>query len=322
MIRRIVTTLALILFSMLASASGPRKLIFDTDWWTDVDDACAIRILLDADRRGDIELLGICLSAVNATSAKSLDSFLRHEGCTDIPLGADKQATDYNGKPCYHQLIIDSCKDDRARDLVGCEDCVDFYRRLLAESKGKVDIVAVGYPNALARLLESGPDEHSRLSGEQLVRRKAGNLYMMAGNYPSGKENNFCRTERSRKAGATVCSQWPGKITFLGFETGIKVVAGGRLDADDLLHEVLVSHKSGNGRYAWDPMTTLIAITGNPVSEGYVPVRGTNKVNAADGSNTFIPSKRGKHSYVVMDREARWYADRIDALLARPCTIK
>lgn len=317
MFKRSFTALALMLICCMAFAAGPRKLIFDTDWWTDVDDACAIRLLLDAERRGDADLLGICLSAVNETSVKSLDSFLRHEGRTDLPLGADKEATDFSGKPCYHQLVIDRCADNGARDIDDCEDCVRFYRRLLAGSRGKVDIIAVGYPNALARLLESGPDRYSRLSGEKLVRRKVSHLWMMAGNYPSGAENNFRRSERSRRGGATVCSIWPGKIIFLGYEVGIEVTAGGRLKNDDLLHEVLVSHGSAGGRYAWDPLTTLIAISGDPAAEGFDLVTGTNTVNPADGSNTFTPSADGRHAYVVMNRDRSWYVDRLDTLLGR-----
>ena len=40
--------------SIIASAQCTKPVIFDTDWWTDVDDACAVRILLDAERKGDV----------------------------------------------------------------------------------------------------------------------------------------------------------------------------------------------------------------------------------------------------------------------------
>lgn len=317
MARRITIVLLLTLVSFVSIPAGPRKIIFDTDWWTDVDDACAIRILLDADRRGEVDLLGICMSAVTGTSATSLDSYLRHEGCPDIPLGADKDATDYTGRPSYHQTVIDCCADRGARNLDDCEDCVDFYRRLLAGAGGKVDIIAVGYPNALAKLLESGPDGYSRLSGVKLVRRKVRHLWMMAGNYPEGKENNFTRTGRSKKAGALVCGTWPTGITFLGYEVGVRVKAGGKLLEDDVLHKALAAHGSASGRFAWDPMTTLMAISGNPVEEGYAVVTGTNVVDPASGANVFTPSPEGRHRYVVMDREPDWFAARLDSLLAR-----
>lgn len=108
-----------------------------------------------------------------------------------------------------------------------------------------------------------------------------------------------------------------GKITFLGYEVGVKVIAGGRLAGNDLLHEVLDSHGSGKGRYAWDPLTTLLAISGNPASEGFELVTGTNTVNPSDGSNTFTPSTDGRHAYIVLKRTPGWYAGRLDALLQR-----
>lgn len=315
--RKTAMLLLLALVSCQYAVSKPRQVIFDTDWWTDVDDACAVRLLLDAASAGQVDLKGICLSALCPTSARSFDSFLKYEGCSGLPLAADFDATDYTGRPSYHQTVISGCGDPSARSNEDCEGCVSFYRRILSQSRGRVDIIAVGYPNTLAKLLQSCPDEYSRLSGRRLVRRKVGRLWMMAGLYPNGRENNFCRTERSRLAGAQVCAEWPTEIIFLGYEVGIQVRAGGRLPADDLLHQVLKVHGSAGGRYAWDPMTTLMAVSGSPEAEGYHTVRGTNVVNPEDGSNVFTVSKRGRHSYVVMDFPAQWYADRLDGLLSR-----
>ena len=36
-----------------------RKMILGTDWWTDCDDAVALRLLAKAHKAGDITLLGI-----------------------------------------------------------------------------------------------------------------------------------------------------------------------------------------------------------------------------------------------------------------------
>ena len=304
--KKIILSIILISVTVLASA-GKRQIIFDTDWWTNVDDACAIRLLLNAQRDGTVDLKGICLSAVRPTSIPSLASFLRSEGAPEIPLGADFQATDFNGIPCYHQLLIDAVK----APVPECEDCVEFYRRILSECRGKLDIIAVGYPNALARLLESGPDKYSKLDGRQLVRRKVKHLWMMAGNYPSGKENNFSRTPRSVSAGMKICSGWPGRITFLGHEVGIQVVAGGALAGHDLLHKVLAAHGSAAGRYAWDPLTVLLALG----YDGFAETRGTNSVIADDGTNEFSESRHGRHGYVSLTMTPKQHAERLDTLL-------
>lgn len=296
----------------------PREIIFDTDWWTDVDDACALRLMLNAEKSHNIKLAGVCLSAVDGESFESMRKFLFYEGRGDLCFGADMEANDYPGKSKWKKTIINSVETDLQADIdCPVEDCVDFYRRLLSGAKGKVDIVAVGFPNTLARLLESGPDKWSRLSGIQLIRRKVGHLYLMAGQFPEGKEHNICLSERSRAAGVTVTSTWPGTILFLGFEVGIRVKCGGQLPHTDLVHKVLVAHGSAGGRYAWDPLTSWIALLGSPEAAGFGTVRGTCIVDPIDGSNTFIASPRGRHRYVTMLHEPSWYSTQLDAILKK-----
>jgi len=314
--------LFLLIFAVLCFAAPTtartREIIFDTDWWTDVDDACALRLMLNADKLHQIKLAGVCLSAVDGESFESIRKFLSYEGRADINVGADMEATDYPGKSKWKKTIINSVKEDPAVvNEKAVEDCVDFYRRLLSEANKKVDIVAVGFPNTLARLLESGPDKWSKLNGIQLVRRKVGHLYLMAGKFPEGKEHNICLSERSRSAGLTVASKWPGKIVFLGFEVGIQVKCGGQLPPDDLVHKVLVAHGSAGGRYAWDPLTSWIATLASPQAAGFSTVRGTCVVDPEDGSNSFVTSPKGHHCYVTMDHEPSWYTTRLDAMLQK-----
>ena len=297
------------------SSDGPVSLIFDTDWWTDVDDACAVRILSSAAKAGEIDLKGVCLSAVDSDSYESIGKFLAYEGLGDVLVGADKQATDFKGHPLYRGVINASSPRGGLSDA-DVTDCVRFYRQILSSSRGKVDIVAVGFPNTLSRLLESGPDRFSRLSGVELVKKKVGTLYLMAGKYPEGREHNFCLSDRSRKAGKVVCDKWPGEIVFLGFEVGIEVVSGGSLPQDDLLHKVLEVHGSGGGRYMWDPLTLVMAIKGSPEAAGFSSVRGTCILNEETGENKFAESPDGLHRYVKMQHEGSWYAARLDAILS------
>ena len=294
---------------------APRHIIFDTDWWTDVDDACAIRTLLQAEREGKVRLEGICLSAVRATSVPSLSSFLASEGRRGVFIGADKEATDYPGTPSYHQLLIDACPQCGADSLATVADAVGFYRKILSEADGQVDIVTVGFMNALSRLLLSGPDKYSPLSGEELVRQKVRHLWSMAGKYPEGKEYNFANTERSRRAGAVICAQWPTDVTFLGYEIGTQVRVGGKLPEDDLLHRVLTVHGSASGRYAWDPMLTLMACLDSPEEAGFETVRGRVTLDSETGCNHFASDAGGPHAYVRMVRDSAWFAARFRRIL-------
>lgn len=78
-----------------------RKFILGTDWWTDCDDAVAIRMLSRAHRRGEIELVGIGMNACMPYSVSSLRGFMEAEGIGDVPLGIDLDATDFGGNPPY-----------------------------------------------------------------------------------------------------------------------------------------------------------------------------------------------------------------------------
>lgn len=56
----------LVAMAFAAVSCGPRPVILDTDWWTDVDDAMAVRLALRADERDEIRLMGICVDAAAA----------------------------------------------------------------------------------------------------------------------------------------------------------------------------------------------------------------------------------------------------------------
>lgn len=308
--------LLLLAGSLTLACSRPVQIVLDTDWWTDVDDAMAVRLLANLQSDKVLELKGINLCAYDSTSVETLSKFMVYEGLGDLPLAVDKQAGDYPGHPNYRQAILnDSTVKARCHTLDDCEDCVEFYRRILAGSRKKVDIVSVGFANALARLLESGPDRYSPLDGETLVRRKVGHLWMMAGQFPEGREHNIHLSQRSREAARTVCTRWPTPVTFLGFEVGIRVEAGGKLSEGDLLHDILVAYGAADGRYSWDPMTVLLAASGSPEAAGYDSVRGTVVVDTSDGSNSFVPSPDGPHSYVVMKEDPQFYLDLLNGLL-------
>lgn len=312
-IKRIFAIIAAILVAANLPAQ-PRAVIFDTDWWTDVDDACAIRILHSAHKDDLVEIKGICLSALDEYSVESLSTFMNYEGMDGIMIGADKEATDFPGKSCFHEYLAKNGPEAAFKSVDEIEDAVDFYRRILSESRRKVDIIVVGFPNTIARLLESKPDRYSRHNGVELVRRKVGTLWIMAGKYPDGSEHNFNLTERSRKAGAKVCKEWPGRIVFLGYEIGIKVQAGGTLPDGDLLRKVLILHNDFNGRDAWDPMTVYMACLGNPEKAGFNVIRGMNSVNPKDGSNVFTEGK-GRHSYVIFKESPDVIKSALDGIL-------
>ena len=282
-----------------------RKFILDTDWWTDCDDAVAVRLLCNAHRLGKVEILGININACMPNSIPSLDVFTRDCG-VNVPLGIDHSATDFEGIPSYQDHLAAVRKVERQNGDV--PDGVDFYLKLLSNAEdNSVEILSIGFTQVLAGLLK-----HPIGSG--LVARKVKHLWIMAGKWDEqgGKEYNFYKNELTCRSGSELCAGWTSPITFLGFEVGETVKTGAHLPDGDLLKQVLIDHGSPNGRCSWDPMLIYLAITGSPEEAGYRCVYGHAEVDASDGSNQFTEDPQGPHRYVVKLHEDSYYAAAID----------
>lgn len=292
-----------------------RTVILGTDWFSDCDDALAVRLLVNFHRMRRIRLLGVCINACLPESAASLDAFLRYSGVV-VPIALDRSATNFEGHGSYQHNLTNLPSKILTNDQA--EEPVAFYRRLLAAAEEPVDIMEIGFPQVLSALLASSADEYSPLSGCELVRSKVRHLWIMAGKWDEdgGREHNFCNTRVASEAAAHLCRDWSAPITFLGFEVGVSVISARNIPADDPLHQVLIDHGSPDGRCSWDPMLIMLGVDGDPEHAGYRCVRGRAEVNAADGANRFYPDAGGPHRYVVKMYPDEFYADEIDRCLA------
>ena len=293
-----------------------RKFILGTDFWTDCDDCVALRLLTRAVKAGEISLLGVAINACMEHSVASLVGFLRADGVPDVPVGLDRDATDYGGAPPYQKRLAERFAPDLSNACA--EDALSLYRRLLAESAdGEVELLEIGYPQVLAALLTSEGDAYSPKDGRTLVKEKVKKIWMMAGKWDKDgeKENNFCRAERSRIGGDAFCRLSPVPVTFLGWEIGNGVFTGGNVDKDDHLQFALRDHGSIEGRDSGDPMLVHMALIGDEEKAGYKTVRGWATVNAETGANHFHPDETGAHTYVVKTKKDDYYADAINSIL-------
>ena len=293
-----------------------RKFILGTDWWTDCDDAVALRLISIAVKAKKAQLLGICINGCMEYSVASVKGFLKNEGVFDIPVGIDISATDFGGTPRYQKRLAELMPNVTNKDA---EDGVRLYRRLLEEASEPVEIIEIGYLQVFAALLKSGADDISEKSGIDLVREKVSKLWVMAGKWDADgeKENNFCRNERSRVAGKEFCDLCPVPITFLGWEVGRGILTGGSLDKNDALYHALCDHGSYNGRDSWDPMLVMTALIGDEDKAGYTTVRGTASVDPETGANKFMRDSNGKHSFVIKKHDDRYYAEQINSIITQ-----
>ena len=292
-----------------------RNFILGTDWWTDCDDAVAMRLVTRFIKEGKMNLLGIGMNGCMPYSVASLKGFLAADGVENIPIGLDAEATDFGGNPPYQKRLAEDYGQGVSNE--DAPNAVGLYRKLLAEAKEPVEIMEIGYPQVLAGVLKSRGDDISSQSGIELFKEKVSKVWMMAGKWDANgeKENNFCRNERSRKAGKEFCELCPVPVTFLGWEVGVGVSTGSKLNKDDHLYRAMVDHGSPNGRYSWDPMLVLMAILGDEEKAGYTCVKGTAQVNDRDGTNIFVKNEKGNHQYVVKKYENAYYEEQVDALL-------
>ena len=291
-----------------------RKFILGTDWWTDCDDAVAMRLTARAVKAKEVQVLGIGINACMENSVASLKAFLLAEGIDSIPIGIDQSATDFGGNPPYQKRLAELMPNVKNSDA---ENAVRLYRRLLAQANDPIEIMEIGYLQVISSVLQSKADDISEKSGLELFSEKVSKVWVMAGKWDADgeKENNFCRNMRSRIAGRDFCELCPVPVTFLGWEVGYGVITGNHLDNNDHLYTVLRDHGSENGRHSWDPMLVLMALIGDEEKAGYKTVTGTASVDAESGKNYFIRSDAGKHKFVIKQQENCFYEEQINRLL-------
>lgn len=289
-----------------------KKLIIGSDWWTDCDDAVAMRIFARAHNSGRVSVLGFIINACMDISVASLDSFLQKEGLGELPIGLDTAATDFGRNPAYQKRLAQSAQ--RKKSNADAEDPVRLYRRLLAESDTAVEIAEIGYLQTAAALLASPADDISDKTGLELVKQKVSRFWVMAGAWPSGRENNFARNKRSIDGGAYFVKNCPVPITFLGYEVGYSVISGANLAKDDHLKLAMTDNGFPDGRSSWDPMLALLATGDSVVGDDYDGVTGKAYVDAITGENSFVKGD-GPHTYTVKKYPDGYYADKINAYI-------
>ena len=76
-----------------------KQIIFGTDWWTDCDDAVALRLITRFVKEEKIDLLGIVINACMEHSVASVRAFLEADGLEGVKLGIDLSARNFGGNP-------------------------------------------------------------------------------------------------------------------------------------------------------------------------------------------------------------------------------
>ena len=164
----------------------PVKIIFDTDIGGDCDDAGALALLHSLCEKGEAELLAVTGCYATPYLAGGIDAINTHYG-RRVPVGILHDRFDprdrtegYNG---YDKSVAEHFPHSFP-DWRQVPDSVRLIRQKLEEAAdGEITLVATGPLTTLGRLVLSGPDEVSPLSGKELIEKKIRRTVVMGGRF-------------------------------------------------------------------------------------------------------------------------------------------
>lgn len=279
-----VTALLLIAVSPLAAAnaSGPKKVIFDTDMCLDVDDVGALAMLHAMADLGEVEILAITFNETHKDAAAAIDAINTWYGRGDIPIGI------YKGKledPDNSKYLGPLAKFPN--DLTNNEapTALKVYSDVLAAQSDKsVTIISVGFLNNLHDLLKADPE---------LVKSKVAELTVMAGVRNDGF--NLVRHGLVSQS-EYVIHNWPTPLVVSQF--GHRTLTGTTLIESPKSNPVREAYfkwfdDSFKGRSSWDQVTVLYGVRGTKryfkhVTDGKGRLRNGYEWKLAPGHRTYL----------------------------------
>ena len=310
MLYRILISALIILFTTSFSKQQPVKktvsIIFDTDMGPDYDDVGAITMLHVFEDRGEAKILATVGCNHYEGIAAVLNVFNTYFNEPDIPIGVVKgKAVNIRDSQHWTDTII-AKYPHKIKQNDEVPDAFEIYRKVLAAQPDQsVTIVTVGFLTNMANLLNSKSDVFSKLSGEELVKKKVKLLVSMAGKFPSGWEFNIMKDAVSSKV---ALENWPTPVIYSGFEIGEKIHTGLPLIHNSEIQNspvkdvfricIPLAKEDSKGRMSWDETAVYVAVKGYQPYYDLHP--GKIKV-AADGSNSWDDNGKGQNYLVAKE---------------------
>lgn len=267
----------------------PMRIIFDTDMDTDCDDAGALAMLHAMADQDEVEILATMVSSRYRYSAPTVDAINTYYGRPDLPIGVPKDSGATLDRTFrYPKQIAENFPNDLPTNEAA-PDAVDLYREILARQPDtSVVLVTVGYLTNVRYLLESEPDDHSPLSGKELVRQKVKRWVVMGGRYPEGLDPGVYGNLKPDPESAVVAARhWPRPVVFSG--VGGDIMTGSSLAQTPPDNPVRRAYEIYLGdlekeRPSWDQAALLYAVRGaepfwEEIRQGYNRIfdNGTNQ---------------------------------------------
>ena len=287
------------------------RVILDCDMGSSTDDLFALMMLYRYMDMKRCTLLGVVVDRMDRANADAVDVMNNYYGYPDIPIGLEKAgvkdprifipyhnmayARDTDGKPIFKRTV-----GDKGEYMDGYK----LYRKILAQQPDKsVTIASVGFVTCLSRLLQSGPDEFSPLSGLELFQKKVKNIYMMGGVFGDSFEHDYNFTaaidyslkffELLPKDIDIVFS--PGEVGDPLYYSAADIISDmSWTDAHPIkwIYQFLVEDKF---QKMWDPLAVINAVEGDDIFYELSP-RGWVTLTPT-GETIFTPDPKGNARY-------------------------
>lgn len=321
-----------VILTVLSLWAEPTKVIFDTDMYTDFDDAGALACLHALADAGECEILATVANTRDSMSVAMCEIINTYYGRPNIPVGCVKAIGMGNERAKSHarrygETVRKYGKWVKHLNSDSAPDAAEVYRRVLqAQPDHSVVICSVGFLTNLRKLVESDRD---------LVARKVKLWVAMACSYPKGREYNSMKDWESSKI---AFERWPGPIIFTDFQYGMDCFAGRKIAESDVKDSPITDVYRGNipsreeivqeathyfhrfyglnGRAAWDQTAVLIAVRG---TAAYFNVhRGRYRMIGEQGENEWVPDEEhGPHLRVTEKVNKIEVGKIIDELMCR-----
>ena len=281
-----------------------------------------VNVLIDLNIDGDCTNLG-ALSVLHVYANQNKARILAATACFNSPLatGCIKAINTYYGRPDLPVGILHRQSETHPTPFMkpvnetfrpehpegeDAPDSVSVLRRALAkEPDGSVTFVVVGCLASAAALLQSGPDDISPLSGQELCDRKIKRLVAMAGEFPTFNErfgeNNIVV---QIPAAQYVTEHFKGELVLSGYEIGIRTrsLREFRLhgsDAHPLKMMYVINDGEGftEGNPSWDHTAVMEAV--EPGKYFDLHSFGRIEVTDKEGVTEWHEDANGRQTYLL-----------------------
>ena len=230
----------------------PKKVIFETDMCTDVDDVGALAVLHALADDGEVEILAISFNEAHPSGAGTICAINTWYNRGDIPIGIYKGDLADPDESSYLEGIAANFAHDLPTSPT--PNSLELYQQVLSEQPdNSVTIISVGFLNNLYDLLKANPD---------LVAEKVTELVMMA--LVVDDPYNTVRHDLVDKS-EYVIDNWPTPLVIS--QHGESVYTGARLAetaAENPVREAFYRRFNGQykGRSSWDQIAVLYGVRG------------------------------------------------------------